>query len=271
MILGALLLAVSMQAPPASMTTDLTGGNEQLKLGEAAPAGSPEQRRLFENAVSEFRRIEAEADAAAMKMSALEKLALLYDSRHLNDPPLAEMVLRELSTFAPDDLTLLFRLSRIQEEHQEIDNAENTLLYARHTQPAEIEPNRMLAEFYTRRVAEVPAALPQTGVFLPPVSPGAPDKDGFYYAGGALPAPRRLDIPQYPKEAQDSGLQGTILIEVSLNEAGVMTGARVLRSVPLLDEAALDAVRNWHYGPTLVDGRAVPVKLVVTVFFSLRP
>jgi TonB family protein len=268
MILGAILLAASMQLQPASMPAELTGGDEQLKLGEAAPAGSPEQRQLFENAVNEFRRVEAGADTAAMKTSALEKIALLYDTRHLNDPAQAEMVLRELSTLAPDDLTLLFRLSRVQEAQQELDAAEATLLYARHAQPAEIEPNRMLAQFYTRRVAEVLAALPQTDILLPP--PGGPEKDGFYHAGGWLPAPRRLDIPKYPGEAQDSGIDGLITIEVSLNEAGEMTNARVLRSVPLLDAAALDAVRHWTYEPTIVDGRPVPVKLMVTVNFSLR-
>jgi TonB family protein len=52
-------------------------------------------------------------------------------------------------------------------------------------------------------------------------------------------------------------------VEVSLDEAGIVTGGRVLRSVPLLDEAALDAVRHWHYEP-FVDGRAAPVKLVVS-------
>ena len=269
MILEALLLAGSMQTLQAS-TPAVPRGEEQLRLGEAAPAGSAEQRRLFENAVNEFRRVEAGSSAEAVKTAALEMLALLYDGRHLNEPAQAEMVVRELTTFAPNDLTLLFRLSRIQEDQQELDAAEATLLYARHTQPAEIEPNRMLAQFYVRRVAAVPATAPQSDPRPAPVAPAGPDAEGFYHVGASLPAPRRLDIPKYPLEAQDSGLEGVITVEVSLDEAGVMTGARVLRSVPILDAAALDAVRNWHYEPTIVDGRAVPVKLVATVNFSLR-
>jgi hypothetical protein len=46
--------------------------------------------------------------------------------------------------------------------------------------------------------------------------------------------------------------------------------ARVLKSVPLLDEAALQAVKEWRYDPTLVNGKPVPIKMTVTVNFSTR-
>ena len=49
-----------------------------------------------------------------------------------------------------------------------------------------------------------------------------------------------------------------------------MTDVKVLRSVPLLDEAAIEAVRQWRYTPTFVDGVAVPVIMTVTVNFQLR-
>ena len=45
--------------------------------------------------------------------------------------------------------------------------------------------------------------------------------------------------------------------------------ARVLRSVPLLDQAALDAVRQWQYTPTMLNGVPVPVIMTVTVTFTL--
>ena len=48
-----------------------------------------------------------------------------------------------------------------------------------------------------------------------------------------------------------------------------MTDARIVKSVPLLDEAALSAVRDWRFEPTMVEGRAVPVRMVVTVNFTL--
>ena len=58
--------------------------------------------------------------------------------------------------------------------------------------------------------------------------------------------------------------------EIIVNESGVVTGARVLSSIPLLDDAAIAAVKEWRYDPTIVNGKAVPVKLTVTVNFSTR-
>jgi protein TonB len=45
---------------------------------------------------------------------------------------------------------------------------------------------------------------------------------------------------------------------------------RVLRSIPLLDEAAIDAVRQWEFTPTMIDGKAVPVIITMTVNFTLK-
>ena len=49
-----------------------------------------------------------------------------------------------------------------------------------------------------------------------------------------------------------------------------MTDVRVLRSVPLLDQAAIDAVRRWEFSPTRLNGVAIPVVMTVTVNFALR-
>jgi TonB family protein len=49
-----------------------------------------------------------------------------------------------------------------------------------------------------------------------------------------------------------------------VNEQGLVTDARVLNSNPLLNEAALKAVREWRYDPAIVSGKAVPVKMTVT-------
>jgi len=53
-----------------------------------------------------------------------------------------------------------------------------------------------------------------------------------------------------------------------IDPAGEVTEARIVRSIPLLDEAALQAVRNWHFAPTMVGGQAVPLRMNVTVNFS---
>jgi protein TonB len=64
-------------------------------------------------------------------------------------------------------------------------------------------------------------------------------------------------------------VQGVVIIEATIGSDGRVQNARVLRSIPLLDEAALDAVKQWRYEPTLQNGVPVPVIMTVTVQFTL--
>ena len=90
--------------------------------------------------------------------------------------------------------------------------------------------------------------------------------------GGNIPPPTRIkDVkPVYPAEAQGSGVQGVVIIEAVIDPAGKISDARVLRSIPLLDKAAVDAVKQWEYTPTLLNGVPVPVIMTVTVNFTLQ-
>lgn len=89
--------------------------------------------------------------------------------------------------------------------------------------------------------------------------------------GGNIPAPRRTYYvaPSYPSGAIDAGIQGAVQIEVTIGREGRVADARVVRSVAGLDDAALTAVRQWEYEPTVVDGRAVPLIHIVSVPFTL--
>jgi protein TonB len=60
-----------------------------------------------------------------------------------------------------------------------------------------------------------------------------------------------------------------VIIEATIDREGRVTEARLLRSIPLLDQAALEAVRQWEYEPTLLNGVTVPVIMTVTVNFTL--
>ena len=90
--------------------------------------------------------------------------------------------------------------------------------------------------------------------------------------GGSIQPPRKVhDVrPVYPPMAQSARVQGIVIIEATIGPSGEVADVRVLRSVPLLDEPALDAVRQWRYTPTLIDGVAVPVIVTVTVQFTLQ-
>ena len=85
-----------------------------------------------------------------------------------------------------------------------------------------------------------------------------------------MPTKTRHISAVYPAAAQAARVQGTVIIEVTLDAQGRVSDARILRSIPLLDQAALDAVRQWEYAPTILNGVAVPVIMTVTVQFSIN-
>jgi protein TonB len=90
--------------------------------------------------------------------------------------------------------------------------------------------------------------------------------------GGNIKAPTRTKYvtPVYPAIAQSSRVRGVVIVEAVIGPEGNVTDATVIRSIPLLDQAALDAVRQWRYTPTMVDGKPVSVIMTVTVSFSLQ-
>ena len=106
-----------------------------------------------------------------------------------------------------------------------------------------------------------------------PASPGgAPRRDNAVRVSGKTTPPAKIhDVrPAYPRLAQSARVQGVVIIEGRIEQDGTVSHAQVLRSIPLLDQAALDAVLQWRFTPTLVDGKPVPVIMTVTVNFSLR-
>jgi protein TonB len=100
---------------------------------------------------------------------------------------------------------------------------------------------------------------------------GVPPDGGPVRVGGGVPVPVQLRKvnPVYPPIAQSARVQGVVILELTLDTQGFVTDARILRSIPLLDQAAIDAVRQWQYQPTLLDGVPVPIILTATVQFTL--
>ena len=64
-------------------------------------------------------------------------------------------------------------------------------------------------------------------------------------------------------------MQGVVIVELVVDVDGNVRNAQVIRSQPLLDQAALDAVRQWRFTPTLLNGVPVEVIMAVTVPFTL--
>lgn len=74
--------------------------------------------------------------------------------------------------------------------------------------------------------------------------------------------------PQYPQEARDNRIQGTVRLHVVLSTAGKVQQLEVVSGDPILAKAALEAVRQWEYKPTLLNGEPVEVDTTVDVVFS---
>jgi protein TonB len=100
----------------------------------------------------------------------------------------------------------------------------------------------------------------------PPAEPRAPIR-----TGGAVKPPALITRvePVYPGVAVSARIQGVVVLEATVGRDGRVEDVRVLRSIPLLDKAATDAVRQWRYAPLLLNGKAERFILTVTLNFSL--
>ena len=95
-------------------------------------------------------------------------------------------------------------------------------------------------------------------------------RDDALRVGGNIKTPKKIkDVPAvYPPIASQAGVQGVVIVEVRIGTDGLVEEAHVLRSIPLLDQAALDAVKQWQFEPTLMNGAPIPVIMTVTINFA---
>lgn len=90
--------------------------------------------------------------------------------------------------------------------------------------------------------------------------------------GGAIKPPHRTHEvnPAYPAEALAARVAGTVVAEIAIGCAGEVASVDVLKGVPMLNDAAVSAIKQWRYTPTLLNGDPVPVIMTVTVTFTPR-
>jgi TonB family protein len=88
--------------------------------------------------------------------------------------------------------------------------------------------------------------------------------------GGQIKSPLKVkDVkPIYPAIARSAGVTGAVTLEATIGLDGKVSDAKVVRSIPLLDQAALDAVQQWEYTPTLLNGVPVPILMTITINFT---
>ena len=101
----------------------------------------------------------------------------------------------------------------------------------------------------------------------PPPPPPAPVR-----VGGNIKAPQRIKnvSPIYPPIALSAKVTGIVILEAIIGLDGRVSEVTVLRGAALLDGAAIAAVRQWEYTPTLLNGVPIRVVMTVTVNFTLQ-
>jgi protein TonB len=169
--------------------------------------------------------------------------------------------------------------------------------------PSPRAPNRAASRLATANAHAAPVVAPtgfarDTGLVVEPepaAGTGVPGGVPAGIDGGGLPAeveppppaPRAIApvritsdlkppakikdvLPVYPDIAMRARIGGMVILEAVIDAQGRVVNVKVLRSVPLLDQAAIEAVRQWEFTPTRLNGVPVPVVMTVTVNFTLK-
>lgn len=108
------------------------------------------------------------------------------------------------------------------------------------------------------------------GGMAPP--PPKPKLTGPLRVGGNVQAARIINRiqPVYPPLARQTRISGTVRLHAIIGKDGTIQQLEVMSGHPLLQQAALDAVRQWRYQPTLLNGDPVEVDTTIDVIFSLN-
>lgn len=100
--------------------------------------------------------------------------------------------------------------------------------------------------------------------------PPEPDANVEFFAYDEAPVPLVKPQPVYPSLARKAGIEGMVIVQVAIDVKGNVFQAKILKSVPGLDEAALAAARKYVFKPAMQRDRPVPVKIGIPITFSLR-
>jgi periplasmic protein TonB len=129
------------------------------------------------------------------------------------------------------------------------------------------EPPPRLAPIVGGLVPTAPSLGNMTTILAPQAVRKAPVR-----VGGDIRRPERIKYvdPVYPPIAKAARVSGSVIIEATIGMDGSIRNARVIRSVAMLDQAALEAVNQWRYSPTLLNSQPVEVIMSVNVTFAIN-
>lgn len=95
-------------------------------------------------------------------------------------------------------------------------------------------------------------------------------EDDVVKVEGQIPPPKRIKYvaPHYPEIAKQAKVEGVVMLGIRTDKQGKVEAIKVLRSIPLLDKAAIDAVRKWEYEPLMIDEKIYKAAFTVSLRFS---
>jgi periplasmic protein TonB len=123
-------------------------------------------------------------------------------------------------------------------------------------------------------LSEIGSATGAAPVAPPPPAPPAQKPAPTVVRPGfqGIREPKRISgsAPEYPVFARTAKIQGTVILEAVIDEHGEVGRIKVLKPLPFLDQAAISAVQQWRYTPTLLNGVPVSVLMTITLNFTLQ-
>jgi protein TonB len=244
------------------------------------------QLAAFYNRNNQFDKLVAmlEDSAAAdpSNPAAHHLVATYYEEKVRKDPQLTPV---EITTYIQAGLAAEDRALTLNPDFLDALVYKNILM--RHQAKYESDPARRAAliaeaDVLRNRAMELNKARLAGAVRPAGVPPPPPPPVPVMGEGGTATAPVRVGgnirppakvrdaRPIYPEDAMRARVQGVVILETVIDEFGSVKEAKVLRSIPMLDQAATEAVMQWEFVPTLLNGVPVPVIMTVTVNFTLQ-
>jgi protein TonB len=134
------------------------------------------------------------------------------------------------------------------------------------------EPELVPVEAGSPDLGVIYGEVTSSTALVPPPDVPPPSRREPVRVGGAIQPPTKIRdaAPVYPQIAQAAGVSGIVIVSATIGIDGAVVDTAVLKAHPLLARAALDAVRQWRFTPTRLNGEPVPVVMTVTVNFQLR-
>ena len=212
----------------------------------------------------------------------LERAHRLASGRGPGNPDLVKVQeeLARLNDQLAKDNETLRRAAQLAEAAARLEQAEaalrashaaEQLARAQEAERAERDARvRALAERGLIAPSEAQRILAQAPNQRPLVSPSGKTPVRSDTPGVQMPTVIRKVDPQHPTVAMQARVSGTVVLEALVDERGNVADARVARSIPLLDQAALDAVKQWQFTPAMLKGEAVPVIAQIEMNFALK-